>query len=335
MQVGRSSRRAFIAGLGGAAVWPLIVRAQQTGSAIKSPRIGVLWHAGSAEEEEVYLSVVRKAFNDLGYIEGKNIELVHRFPAEKPDRFRALAQELVESKVDAIIAVTELGALEAKRATTTIPVVFVVVPDPVAVGLVEGLARPGGNVTGLSLMAVDLSGKSLSLLKEAVPKLSRVGLLVDPTVPTAQPFTSAYRAAAATLGLSLLPVDVPTSDAIEQAFSGFAQDGADGVVIAGSAMQFNERARIGSSALAQKLPTIVDNAEMVPYGPLLSYGQDFSDFFRRSAGYVDKILKGAKPADLPVEQPTKFKLVINLKAAKALGLSMPQTLLAQADEVIE
>jgi putative ABC transport system substrate-binding protein len=335
MQVGRSSRRAFIAGLGGAAVWPLIVRAQQTGSAIKSPRIGVLWHAGSAEEEEVYLSVVRKAFNDLGYIEGKNIELVHRFPAEKPDRFRALAQELVESKVDAIIAVTELGALEAKRATTTIPVVFVVVPDPIGVGLVEGLARPGGNVTGLSLMAVDLSGKSLSLLKEAVPKLSRVGLLVDPTVPTAQPFTSAYRAAAATLGLSLLPVDVPTSDAIEQAFSGFAQDGADGVVIAGSAMQFNERARIGSSALAQKLPTIVDNAEMVPYGPLLSYGQDFSDFFRRSAGYVDKILKGAKPADLPVEQPTKFKLVINLKAAKALGLSMPQTLLAQADEVIE
>ena len=328
-------RRAFIAGLGGAAVWPLIVRAQQTGSAIKIPRIGVLWHAGSAEEEEIYLSVLRKAFNDLGYVESKNIELEHRFPAEQPDRFRALAQELVESKVDAIIAVTELGALEAKRATTTIPVVFVVVPDPIGVGLVEGLARPGGNVTGLSLMAVDLSGKSLSLLKEAVPKLSRVGLLVDSTVPTAQAFTSAYRVAAATLGLSLLPVDAPTSDAIEQAFSGFAQDGADGVVIAGSAMQFNERARIGSSALAQKLPTIVDNAEMVPYGPLLSYGQDFAVFFRRSAGYVDKILKGAKPADLPVEQPTKFKLVINLKAAKALGLSMPQTLLAQADEVIE
>jgi putative tryptophan/tyrosine transport system substrate-binding protein len=329
-------RREFITLLGGAAVvWPRSVRAQQSIKAAKIPRIGVLWHAGSAEEEEVYLSVVRKAFDSLGYIEGKNIELVHRFPAEKPERFRALAQELVESKVDAIIAVTALGALEAKRATTTIPVVFVVVPDPVAIGLVESLARPGGNLTGLSLMAVDLSGKRLALLKEVVPKLSRVALLVDSSEPTAQRFTGAYRAAAATLELSLRPVDVPTPDAIEQAFSALAQEGTDGVVMAGSAMQFNERARIGSLALAQKLPTIVGIAEMVPHGPLLSYGQDFPDFFRRAVHYVDRILKGAKPADLPVEQPTKFKLVINLKAGKTLGLSVPPTLLAQADEVIE
>jgi putative ABC transport system substrate-binding protein len=329
-------RRDFITLLGGAAAaWPLAARAQQSVKAAKIPRIGVLWHAGSAEEEEVYLSVVRKAFNDLGYIEGKNIELIHRFPAEKPERFRALAQELVERKVDAIIAVTALGALEAKRATLEIPVVFVVVPDPVAIGLVESLARPGGNLTGLSLMAVDLSGKRLSLLKEAVPKLSRVALLVDSTEPTVQRFTNAYRAAAATLGLSLRPVDAPTPDAIEQAFSTFAQEGTDGVVMAGGSMQFNERTRIGSLALAQKLPAIVSIAEMVPHGPLLSYGQDFPDFFRRAVHYVDRILKGTKPADLPVEQPTKFKLVINLKAGKALGLSVPPTLLTQANEVIE
>jgi putative ABC transport system substrate-binding protein len=328
-------RRELITLLGGAAVaWPLAARGQQSVRA-KFPRIGVLWHAGSAEEEEVYLTVVRKAFNDLGYIENRNIELVHRFPAEKPERFRAWAQELAESKVDAIIAVTALGALEAKRSTTTIPVVFVVVPDPVAIGLAESLARPGGNLTGLSLMAVDLSGKRLSLLKEAVPKLSRVALLVDSTEPTAQRFTGAYRNAAATLGLSLRPVDVPTPDAIEQAFSVLAQEGTEGVVMAGSAMQFNERARIGSLALAQKLPTIAGIAEMVPYGLLLSYGQDFPDFFRRAVHYVDRILKGAKPADLPVEQPTKFKFVINLKTGKALGLNVPPTLLAQADEVIE
>jgi putative tryptophan/tyrosine transport system substrate-binding protein len=329
-------RREFITLLGGAAAaWPITARAQRSVKATTIPRIGVLWHAGSAAEEEIYLSVVRKAFNDLGYIEGKNIELIHRFPAEKPDRFRALARELVESKVDSIIAVTALGAQEVKRATTTIPVVFVVVPDPVGIGLVESLARPGGNLTGLSLMAVDLSGKRLSLLKEAVPKLSRVALLVDSTEPTAQRFTNAYRAAAAALGLSLLSVDVPTPDAIDQAFSELAHGGADGVVMAGSAMQFNERSRIGSLAIAQKLPTIVGIGEMVPYGPLLSYGQDFPDFFRRAVHYIDRIIKGAKPAELPVEQPTKFKLMINLKAAKALGLEVPPTLLARADEVIE
>jgi putative ABC transport system substrate-binding protein len=329
-------RREFISLIGGAAATlPIAARAQQSVKATTISRIGVLWHAGSFAEEEIYLSVVRKAFNDLGYIEGKNIELIHRFPAEKPERFRALAQQLVESKVDAIIAVTALGAQEVKRATTTIPVVFVVVPDPVGIGLVESLPRPGGNLTGLSLMAVDLSGKRLSLLKEAVPKLSRVALLVDSTEPTAQRFTNAYRAAAGTLGLSLRPIDVPTPDAIDQAFSALAQEGADGVVMAGSAMQFNERSRIGSLALTQKLPTIVGIGEMVPYGPLLSYGQDFPDFFRRAVHYVDRIIKGAKPADLPVEQPTKFKLMINLKAARALSLEIPPTLLARADEVIE
>src|SRR6267142_4790756 len=170
-------RREFLAALGGAMAWPLAAHAQQPR---KIPRVGVLWHAGSAEEEEVYLRALTKAFNDLGYIEGKTIDLEHRFPAEQPERFRFFARELVESKVDAIIAVTALGAKEAKQASRTIPIVVVIEPDPIGDGLVESLARPGGNVTGLSLMAVDLSGKRLGLLKEIVPTLSRFAIIVDP-----------------------------------------------------------------------------------------------------------------------------------------------------------
>ncbi len=329
-------RREFITLLGGAAAsWPLVVHAQRSGKVAKIPIIGVLWHAGSAEEEEIYLSVLRKAFNDLGYVEGKNIELEHRFPAEQPDRFRTFARELVERKVDAIIAVTVLGAIEAKRATSTIPIVFVVVADPVGGGLVESLARPGGNATGLSLMSIDLSGKRLALLKEAVPNLSRVALLVDPVDPFTQRTIKANQAAAEALGISLWSAEVPTPDDIEPAFSVIAQDRAEGVVLGSGSMLFNERARIGSSALAHRLPTLAAVAEMVPHGLLLSYGQDFPDFFRRAVAYVDKILKGANPADLPVEQPTKFKLVINIKTAIALGFTVSTTLLASADEVIE
>src|SRR5712691_1310426 len=329
-------RREFITLLGGAAAsWPLVVHAQRSGKVAKIPIIGVLWHAGSAEEEEIYLSVLRKAFNDLGYVEGKNIELEHRFPAEQPDRFRTFARELVERKVDAIIAVTVLGAIEAKRATSTIPIVFVVVADPVGGGLVESLARPGGNATGLSLMSIDLSGKRLALLKEAVPNLSRVALLVDPADPFTHRTIKANQAAAEALGISLWSAEVPTPDDIEPAFSVIAQDRAEGVVLGSGSMLFNERARIGSSALAHRLPTLAAVAEMVPHGLLLSYGQDFPDFFRRAVAYVDKILKGANPADLPVEQPTKLKLVINIKTAIALGFTVSTTLLASADEVIE
>jgi putative ABC transport system substrate-binding protein len=329
-------RRDLVILLGGAAVaWPLSVPAQQSGKAARIPRVGVLWHAGSADEEKDYLGVLRKAFNDLGYVEGKNIELDHRFPAEQPDRFRTLARELVESKVDAILAVTAMGALEAKKATSVIPIVFVIVSDPIAAGLVDSLARPGGNITGLSLMTIDLAGKRLALLKEAVPRLARVALLFDPNDPLSQRSLIAYQNAAEALGLTLRPVEAATPDAIEQAFSTIVQDGADGVVIGGGSMLFNERVRLGSSALEHKLPTQVYIGEMVQYGPLLSYGQDFPDYFRRAAAYIDKILKGAKPADLPVEQPTQFKLVINLKTAKALGLTIPLALLVTADELIE
>jgi putative ABC transport system substrate-binding protein len=324
-------RRDFVVGFSAAATWPFAARAQQPK---KIPRIGVLWHAANADEEDVYLSVLTKAFGDLGYVDGKSIQLEHRFPDEQPDRFRAFAREFVETKVDAIVAVTALAAKEAKQATNTIPVVFVADPDPVGSGLVESLAHPGGNATGLSLMALDVTGKRLGLFKELVPNLSRVAIMVDPRDSAAPRFRAAYEKAAKPLGISTQIVEVTTSDGIEQAFSAIAQDGLDGAALAGP-MLLNQRVRVGVSALAHRIPTLSGVAEMVPHGLLLSYGQDFPDFFRRAVGYADKILKGAKPADLPVEQPTRFKLVINLKTAKGLGLTIPPSLLITADEVID
>jgi putative ABC transport system substrate-binding protein len=326
-------RRQFIMLIGGAAAaWPLAARAQQ--SSKKIPVVGVLWHAGSAEEEDVYLSVLVKAFNDLGYIEGKNIHLDHRFPAENPERFRILARELVDEKPDAIIAVTTLGAVEVKRATSTIPIVFVLAQDPVRDRFVESLAHPGGNATGTSLMTIDLSGKRLELLKEAVPNLSRVALLVDPTVRSDVNTVKAHQVAAQALGLSLWPVEIDAADDVEPAFAKMVQDGVNGVAFSRGSLLFSLRARIGAALLSHKLPAVTHVAEQVPPGLLLSYGQDFPDFFRRAPAYVDKILKGANPADLPVEQPTKFKLVLNLKAAKALGITFPQSLILSADEMI-
>jgi putative tryptophan/tyrosine transport system substrate-binding protein len=326
-------RRDFITLMGGAAAgWPIAAGAQQSKNI---PTVGVLWHAGSAEEEDVYLSVLVKAFNDLGYVEGKNIHFEHRFPAENPERFRTLAQELIDAKPDAIVAVTVAGAVALKQLTSTIPIVFVLVPDPIASGLVDSLARPGGNATGLSLMSVDLSGKRLGLLKEAVPNLSRVALLLDQFSPLKERQIKANQTAAVALGISLWPAEVLAPDEIEPVFSKIAQDRADAVMRAPATFLFIERARVGAAALAHRLPIMTYIAEEVPHGFLMSYGQDFLDFFRRSATYVDKILKGAKPADLPVEQPTKFKLVLNLKTAKALGLTFPQALIVSADEVIE
>jgi ABC-type uncharacterized transport system substrate-binding protein len=326
-------RRHFIKLIGGAAAgWPLVARAQQSSN--KIPVVGVLWHAGSAEEEDVYLSVLVKAFSDLGYFEGKNIILEHRFPAENPDRFRSLAQELVDEKPDVIIAVTGFGAAVTKRATSTIPIVVTVAYDVVGMGLVESLARPGGNVTGLSLMAVDLSRKRLELLKEAVPTLSRVALLVDFSTPNKEQTIKLHQAAAQALGISLWPVDIMSPDDVEPAFAKIAEDGANGIVRGPGSALFNWRARVGASALKHRLPAVTYVAEEVPHGLLMSYGQDVPDFFRRTAVYVDKILKGTKPADLPVEQPTKFKLVLNLKTANALGIGFPQSLMLSADEMI-
>jgi putative tryptophan/tyrosine transport system substrate-binding protein len=326
-------RRQFIRLIGGAAAaWPLAARAQQSSNRV--PVVGVLWHAGSAEEEEVYLSVLVKAFNDLGYVEGKNIRFDHRFPAENPDRFRALARELVDEKPDVIISVTAIGAVEVKKLTSTIPIVFVFVPDPIGLGLVEGLADPGANATGLSLMAVDLTGQ-LVLLKEAVPNLSRVALVTDAGNPVKERIIAGNEKAAQDLGISLWPAEISEPADVEPVFAKMVTDRADGFALTLGPLLFNLRARIGAAALAHRLPAISFVAEEVPYGLLMSHGQDFPDFFRRAVAYTDKILKGAKPADLPVEQPTKFKLVLNLKAAKALGITFPHALLVSADELIK
>jgi len=322
-------RREFIALLGTSALpWTLTAKAQ---SNRKIARVGVLWHAGNAEEESEYLTVLVKAFSDLGYIENKNVAFLHKFPAEQPDRYPILAKELVESNVDVAIAVSPPGAIALKQITSTIPVVFVIVPDPVGFGLVASLAHPGGNLTGLSALTADLSGKSLALLKEAIPNLSSVALFVN---RQAQPrLVAAHAAAAKSLGLSFRSLEISTPDGIEGAFAQAEADRVDGVVIAGP-MLFNERARVGASALAHKMPAITFIAEMAPYGLLMSYGPDLPDHFRKAAGYADKILRGAKPADLPVEQPSRLKQVINLKAAKAIGLTIPPSLLV-ADEVFE
>ena len=325
-------RRRFIKLVGAAAAaWPLAARAQQSSNRI--PVVGVLWHAASAEEEDVYLSVLVKAFNDLGYIEDKNIHFDHRFPAEKPDRFQTMARELVDLKPDVIIAVTAIGAVDVKKLTSTIPIVFVFVPDPIGLGLVEGLADPGGNATGLSLIAVDLTGQ-LVLLKEAVPNLSRVALVTDAGNPVKERIIAGNEKAARDLGSSLWPAEISEPADVEPVFAKMVTDRADGFALTLGPLLFNLRARIGAAALAHRLPAISFVGEEVPYGLLMSYGQDFPDFFRRAVTYTDKILKGAKPADLPVEQPTKFKLVLNLKAAKALGITFPHALLVSADELI-
>jgi putative tryptophan/tyrosine transport system substrate-binding protein len=330
---GKMRRRDFLALSAGATVLSPVRSWAQRKTAI--PRVGVLWHAASAEEEEDYLSVVKKAFSDLGYVEGTTIILEHRFPAERAELFRSMAQELVDSKLDVIMAVTELGAKELRRATSSIPIVVVISPDPVAAGLVDSLAHPGGNVTGLSLMSVDLSGKRLALLKEAVPGLSRVTLMVDPKDPSFGRIVSLSTEAAASLGLELRISEVTSPTAITQALDQLAAERGDALLVGPGSLTFNERVRIGNSVLAKKLPTEVTVSEMVPFGPLLSYGQDFPEYFRLAVTYVDRILKGTKPIDLPVEQPSRFKLTLNLKAAKAMGLSIPSSLLTSADEVIE
>jgi ABC-type uncharacterized transport system substrate-binding protein len=229
--------------------------------------------------------------------------------------------------------VTAIGAVDVKKLTSTIPIVFVFVPDPIGLGLVEDLAHPGGNATGLSLIGVDLTGQ-LALLKEAVPNLSRVALVTDAANQAKERIIAGNEKAAQDLGISLWPAEISEPADVEPVFAKMVTDQADGFALTLGPLLFNLRARIGASALAHRLPAICFVGEEVPYGLLMSYGPDFPDFFRRAVAYTGKILKGAKPADLPVEQPTRFKLVLNLKTAKALGLTLPQALIVSADEVI-
>jgi putative tryptophan/tyrosine transport system substrate-binding protein len=328
-------RRDFLGILGGsAASWPIAARGEQQGKAM--PTVGVLWHAGSEQEEALFLGALLQGLHDLGYSEGRNIKLVNTYAAEQYDRFAKNALDLVAKNVDVIVAVTRPAALAAQRATRTIPIVAVVVPDPVGSGLVASLARPGGNITGLSNMGIDLAAKRMELLKEAVDGLRKVVVLVNPSDPNlAKTYVTESDAAAVRLELSTQIVEVKTPEDLDAGFDAIAQLGKTGIIINNDSMLLTQGERIARMAIARGMPTMAFIALMAKTGALLSYGPNIPAIFRRSATFVDKILKGARPADLPVEQPTDYQLFINLKTAKALGLTIPATLIGRADEVIE
>jgi putative ABC transport system substrate-binding protein len=325
-------RREFLSLVGGSVASLPIAAA----GAKRAPTLGVLWHAGNEQEEAIFLGQLRRGLRDLGYNEGQNIVLINTFAAEQYDRFAKNARDLVEQNVDVIVAVTRPAALAAQQATRSIPVVAVVVPDPVGSGLVESLARPGGNITGLGNWAVDLAAKRVELLKEAIDGLTKVVLVVNPADPgLAKVYVAESKAAAERLGLSTQVVEITSAEEIEAAIAAISQSGRTGIIINNDALLLNQAERIARLATERGMPTLAFVALMAKQGALLSYGPDPLAIFYRSATYVDKILKGTRPADLPVEQPISYQLAINMKTAKALGLAIPATLLGRADEVIE
>src|SRR5437867_518846 len=305
---------------------PLVAEAQQAG---KVARIGVLV-ATSAASASPRIEIFRKALRELGYVEGKNIAFEYRYAEGKLDRLPELAAELVGLKVNVIVTASASAVQAAKKATSTIPIVFFAVADPVATGLVESLARPGQNITGLSIQGPELDGKRLELLKEAVPKTGRVAVLFGPAYPRKE-----TEIAAQPLGIQIIPLLVRGLGDFEPAFETARKGNADALLTSPHPLVNAVRERIVEFAAKNRLPAMYGGPEFVEAGGLMSYAPSYPDLFRRTATYVDKILKGAKPADLPVEQPTKFELVINMKTAKALGLTIPSTLLLRADQLLE
>ena len=297
-------------------------------------RIGYL-SSDSPSTIAVRIEAFRQGLRDLGNVEGKNIVIVWRFAQGKADRLHGLATELVRLKVDVIVTSGPAATRAAKEATVTIPIVTAQDPDPVGDGLVASLARPGGNITGLSTLAPEISGKRLELAKDIVPTLSRVAVLASSTTPGNPQALKETELAARALGVQLHFLEVLTSKAIETAFRAASKEGADAVLVLQSPVFVNERRQLAELAVKFRLPVIYDRREFVDDGGLICYGTNFTDLSHRAATYVDRILKGAKPADLPVEQPTKFELVINLKAARRIGLTIPQNVLARADRVIK
>ncbi|MBI4610414.1 MAG: ABC transporter substrate-binding protein [Candidatus Rokubacteria bacterium] len=310
---------------------PLAADAQQAG---KVPRIGFLYPVSAAlasSRTEAFVQGLR----EFGYIEGQNITIEWRLSEVPADRLSELAAELVRLKVDVIVTGGTPAAFAARKATSTIPIVMSSVGDPVATGLVATLARPGGNITGLSLVSPDLAGKRLELIKESVPGLSRVAILVNLANPIQKVVLGQTEVAARSLGMQLQPVDVRDPRELESAFAAMAKRRAGAVIVPFDPIFFSNRRRIVDLAAKSRLPAIYFDKGYVEAGGLMAYGPNIADLARRAATYVDRILKGAKPADLPVEQPTRFELVINLKTAKALGLTIPQSVLFRADHVIQ
>ncbi len=327
-------RRTFLVMIaGGLLTAPLAAEAQQPG---KVYRIG--WLASTPPTTPEALRVweaFTQGLRDLGYVEGKNILIERRYSEGRFERLPELAAELVRLKVDLIVASAAPEARAAKQATLTIPIVMVAAGEAVEVGLVASLARPGGNVTGLTQMLPELTGKRLELLKEIVPKLSRVAILWNSANPAKVPDWKGTQVAARTLGIALYPAEVRGPDDFERAFNAMSREKLDALMTLDDPLTTRYRTQIVDFAAKKRLPAVYGVSLFVADADgLMSYGTHYPDLFRRAAAYVDKILKGAKPADLPIEQPTKFELVINLKTAKALGLTIPPSLLLRADEVI-
>jgi putative tryptophan/tyrosine transport system substrate-binding protein len=324
------NRRAFITLLGGAAAWPLEARAQQPA---KLPTIGFLGpNTPSLDSRRVGAFVQR--LRELGWIEGRNVATEYRWAEGRTEHLAEFAAEFVRLKVDVIVTSGTPPVIAAKQATSVIPIVFAAVGDPVGTGLVAALARPGGNATGLSIQATDLAGKRLELLREVVPGLRRLAIMANAGAPPAALEMAEVQTTARGLGLEVVASEIRRPEDIAPALESL-NGRAEALYVCNDPLVTTNRIRINTLALGMRLPTIYNVREFVEAGGLMSYGPNFLDLYRRAADFVDKILRGAKPADIPVEQPTKYDLVVSLKTAKALGLAIPETFLLRADEVIE
>jgi putative ABC transport system substrate-binding protein len=325
-------RRDFILALGGAAAaWPLAARAQQSAM----PVIGYL-SSFPAEINPKFTQAFRQGLNDGGFSEGRNVTIDYRWDEEgRYDRLPKMAADLVVRRVSVLFASPIPAALAAKAATATIPIVFAIGSDPVQTGLVDSLNRPGGNVTGATFLSVELGAKRLELLRDLVPKIVSIALLVNPNNPNAAVQTKEMQAATSALGLQLNVVNAASQNEFDNAFATLSRERTDALVVSADPFFFSHRDQLAALALRHSMPAIYYAREFAVAGGLISYASSFADSFRQAATYVGRILKGEKPADLPVLQPTKFELVINLKTAKALGLEIPSSVLARADEAIE
>ncbi|HEY7846012.1 MAG TPA: ABC transporter substrate-binding protein [Bradyrhizobium sp.] len=323
-------RRAFLAGFGAVAALPIAGRAQQSA---RAPIIGFL---GSASRESAgpWVAAFVKRLHELGWDEGRNIAIDYRWAEARSERYSEIAAEFSSRKVDVIVTWASAPTLAAKRATATIPIVFAAQMDPVGAGVVASLARPGGNVTGMSIQQTDTAGKRIELLREVVPKLARLAVMANSGAPGAMIEMREVVTTARTLGLEATPIEVRQADEVFPAIESL-KGRADALYVATDPLIFSNRVRINALAQAQRLPTIFGGREYPEAGALMSYGPNWAELFRHAAEQVDKILRGTRPAGIPVEQPTKFDLILNLKTAKAIGLELPPSLLARADEVIE
>jgi putative tryptophan/tyrosine transport system substrate-binding protein len=329
MQFDQSTRRELITLLGGAAAaWPVALRAQQP----KLPTIGFLGSTTPSAWRPWTAAFVQR-LRELGWIESRTVAIEYRWAEGHSERYSEFADEFVRLKVD-VIFTGGTPAIAAKQATSTIPIVFALAGDPVGIGLVASLARPGGNVTGLSQQATDLAGKRLELLGQVLPGLHRLAAMANIGNPSSMREMDEVQASARTLGLEVIRLEIRRAEDIAPAFEQFNGRG-QALYVSTDPLLFAHRVRINTLALAARLPTNYSEREQVEAGGLMSYGPNFTDLFRRAADYVDKILRGAKPGDIPIEQPTKFDLIINLTTAKALGLTIPESFLLRADEVIE